>query len=66
MFRLEPRIELEKAENEHFLQLVQEIKLDALELTDEMFDAAEQLWADAGVQESYRRSNEYPLIDCAK
>ncbi|XP_022339076.2 uncharacterized protein LOC111134396 [Crassostrea virginica] len=27
---------------------------------------AEQLWADAGVQECYNRSHEFQLIDCAK
>lgn len=62
---LEPSIELEKQENDPHLQLIQSVTLDTKELTEEMFDAAECLWADAGVQESYRRSNEYPLIDCA-
>lgn len=32
----------------------------------EFLDHAEKLWADAGVQECYRRSHEFQLIDCAK
>lgn len=66
MFRLEPPIELEEPDNEPHMQLVQDVRLESLELSEELFDAAEHLWMDAGVQESYRRSNEYPLIDCAK
>ena len=30
------------------------------------FSHCRQLWADAGVQEAFERSNEYQLIDCAK
>ena len=67
MPRLDPPIELERKESESYLRLIQEINMaDRLEITEEMFDAAKILWEDAGVQESYRRSNEYPLIDCAK
>lgn len=31
----------------------------------EFFEAVEALWADPGVQECFKRSNEYQLIDCA-
>merc|ERR1712004_894318 len=30
------------------------------------YEATESLWADAGVQQCFERSNEYQLIDCAK
>ena len=32
----------------------------------EFYEATESLWADAGVQQCFERSNEYQLIDCAK
>ena len=32
----------------------------------EFYEACEGLWADAGVQQCFERSNEYQLIDCAK
>lgn len=32
----------------------------------EFFDQVEALWADAGVQACFERSNEYQLIDCAQ
>ncbi|XP_048731239.2 uncharacterized protein LOC125648302 [Ostrea edulis] len=34
--------------------------------TNEFLDHTEKLWADAGVQECYRRSHGFQLIDCAK
>ena len=66
MSRLDPPVSLQVEGNERFLRVIQAARLDESQLTDEVFDAAEQLWADPGVRESYRRSNEYPLIDCAK
>uniref|UniRef100_A0A915P4U7 Guanine nucleotide-binding protein subunit beta-like protein n=1 Tax=Meloidogyne floridensis TaxID=298350 RepID=A0A915P4U7_9BILA len=34
------------------------------ELTDELVDAMQRLWKDEGVQECFRRSNEYQWIHC--
>nr|CAD2170502.1 unnamed protein product [Meloidogyne enterolobii] len=36
------------------------------ELTDELVDAMQRLWKDEGVQECFRRSNEYQIDDSAK
>ena len=36
------------------------------EYNTEFYEATEALWADAGVQTCFERSNEYQLIDCAK
>lgn len=66
MSRLDPPIRLAEPKNEDLFHFVQSIQLERIEWTDEIFDAAESLWKDAGVQEAYRRSDEYPLIDCAK
>lgn len=33
---------------------------------DQFYYHVSRLWRDDGVQECYRRANEYPLIDCAK
>lgn len=32
----------------------------------EFYEHTEELWKDHGVQQTYERSNEYQLIDCAK
>lgn len=32
----------------------------------EFYEHTEELWRDHGVQQTYERSNEYQLIDCAK
>jgi len=32
----------------------------------EFYEHTEELWADAGVQATFERSNEFQLIDCAK
>lgn len=32
----------------------------------EFYEIVETLWKDRGVQQSFERSNEYQLIDCAK
>ena len=66
MSRLEPPIALKDPENQQFVQVIRDFPSDGTEPSDAMFDATERLWADAGVQESYQRSNEYQLIDCAK
>ncbi|KAI0989086.1 hypothetical protein GJ496_003564 [Pomphorhynchus laevis] len=36
------------------------------EFTDRFFETTKQLWRDSNVQQSFRRSNEYQLIDCAQ
>lgn len=32
----------------------------------EFYEHTEELWKDSGVQQTFERSNEYQLIDCAK
>lgn len=32
----------------------------------EFYEHTEELWKDRGVQQTFERSNEYQLIDCAK
>lgn len=32
----------------------------------EFYEHTEELWKDRGVQQTFDRSNEYQLIDCAK
>lgn len=32
----------------------------------EFYEHTEELWKDQGVQQTFERSNEYQLIDCAK
>ena len=32
----------------------------------EFYENTEELWKDRGVQQTFERSNEYQLIDCAK
>lgn len=34
--------------------------------TDEFFDHVELVWQDRGIQDTFERSNEYQLIDCAQ
>ena len=34
--------------------------------TDEIFDHVEAVWQDEGIQETFKRSHEYRLIDCAQ
>lgn len=34
--------------------------------TSEFYEHTEELWKDRGVQQTFERSNEYQLIDCAK
>lgn len=34
--------------------------------TDEFFDHVELVWQDQGIKDTFERSNEYQLIDCAK
>ena len=34
--------------------------------SQEFYELVEALWKDRGVQQSFERSNEYQLIDCAK
>ena len=34
--------------------------------TDEFFDHVEAVWQDEGIQETFKRSHEYRLIDCAQ
>ncbi len=34
-------------------------------LCQDFFDAVEKMWDDEGVKNTFQRSNEYQLIDCA-
>ena len=64
---LHPPVHLADDSNEKHLDVIHKINLDETDdFTDEAYDSAKILWEDEGVQESYRRSHEYHLIDCAK
>lgn len=43
-----------------------EEKVSEEDFSDLLFERIKILWDDEGVQESYKRSNEFQLIDCAK
>ncbi|KAK1116799.1 Guanine nucleotide-binding protein G(s) subunit alpha [Melipona bicolor] len=67
MSTLTPPVALEDPANQSKADYI----VDVSSATDfdyppEFFDIVETLWKDRGVQQSYERSNEYQLIDCAK
>ena len=68
MIFLKPPVELGDSENITSLDFVNGIDIISsdYEFTDEFYHHVKRLWTDSGVQECYRRSHEYPLIDCAK
>ncbi|CAI2736858.1 unnamed protein product [Dicrocoelium dendriticum] len=67
MHSLKPPVDLECAENIKYrdYMLDQASKAD-FDYPAEFFLYCEKLWKDRGIQETFERSNEYQLIDCAK
>ncbi|KAK6059543.1 g-protein alpha subunit [Cooperia oncophora] len=62
-------LQIEYADNERVRdsQLVfATVHANKEELTEELAAAMQRLWADEGVRECYRRSNEYQIDDSAK
>lgn len=67
MTTLSPPINLENPANENSVNYIQDVASQPdFDYPQEFYDHVEDLWADGGVQNSYERSNEYQLIDCAK
>lgn len=77
---IDPRVSLEKAENEaskifilntpadpdsEYTQVFRSSKAKTL-FIQEFYDHVKRCWADKGVLACYERSSEYQLIDCAK
>ena len=69
MLYVKPPINLFNCENENSLNFVHNLdmtKADSYDFPDEFYEHVKRLWNDPGIQECYRRSNEFTLIDCAK
>lgn len=69
MTTLDPPCNLKKPENVKHLTYFRANALKVTceeDFTEELFDSLEKLWEDKGLQDCFRRSNEYQLIDCAK
>ncbi|XP_054162271.1 guanine nucleotide-binding protein G(s) subunit alpha-like [Oppia nitens] len=69
MSYLKPPIVLHNKDYENSLQFIHNLDMtttDSYQYPDEFFRHVKLLWSDPGIQECYRRSNEYTLIDCAK
>ncbi|TGZ67880.1 hypothetical protein CRM22_004560 [Opisthorchis felineus] len=67
MNSIKPPVELERAENRKLRDYILEhaSKTD-FEYPPEFYTYCAKLWQDKGIQETFERSNEYQLIDCAK
>lgn len=64
---LNPAISLQDESNQVHIEIINRVDLDSLEdFPQEAFDSAQILWQDEGVRNSFLRSHEYPLIDCAE
>ncbi|KAI1289506.1 Guanine nucleotide-binding protein G(s) subunit alpha [Halotydeus destructor] len=64
---LQPSIELADESNQESFDFIADIDIfTEYEYGDKFYYHVRRLWADSGVRESYRRSNEYHLIDCAR
>ncbi|CAG2102149.1 unnamed protein product [Medioppia subpectinata] len=66
---LKPPITLCNNNNQKSLDFVHNLDMSTAanyHYPEEFYDHVKRLWNDPGVQESYRRSNEFTLIDCAK
>lgn len=68
MALIKPPVELAHQANADSLEYVNNLDITdtTFEFTDEFYAHVKRLWLDPGVQSCYKRSNEYPLIDCAK
>ncbi|EDW31531.1 GL11181 [Drosophila persimilis] len=67
MSTLNPPVALEKKENEPRVEYIQDYASSPdFNYPPEFYEHTEELWKDKGVLQTYERSNEYQLIDCAK
>uniref|UniRef100_A0A1L8DMF1 Guanine nucleotide-binding protein G(s) subunit alpha n=2 Tax=Nyssomyia neivai TaxID=330878 RepID=A0A1L8DMF1_9DIPT len=67
MSTLNPPIQLEKPENQARVDYIQDVASNPdFNYPAEFYEHTEHLWNDRGVQQTFERSNEYQLIDCAQ
>lgn len=67
MSTLTPPVTLGDTSNQSRMDYVLEVSSSPdFDYPPEFYDIVETLWKDRGVQQSFERSNEYQLIDCAK
>ncbi|XP_055706111.1 guanine nucleotide-binding protein G(s) subunit alpha isoform X1 [Phlebotomus papatasi] len=67
MSTLNPPIQLEKPENQARVDYIQDVASNPdFNYPPEFYEHTEHLWKDRGVQQTFERSNEYQLIDCAQ
>lgn len=67
MPNLKPPVELKDRSNIPIRNyMLEEASKNDFDFSPTFFTNCCKLWADAGVQEAFERSNEYQLIDCAK
>ncbi|KAK9872533.1 hypothetical protein WA026_017998 [Henosepilachna vigintioctopunctata] len=67
MSTLTPPVQLEKPENQVRVDWIQDCATGQdFDYPPEFYEHTEALWKDKGVQQTFERSNEYQLIDCAK
>jgi hypothetical protein len=64
---LHPPISLADPSNQEHVEIINHVDLNCPDsFTQKAFESAKLLWQDQGVKESFFRSHEYPLIDCAE
>lgn len=64
---LQPPIQLADESNRDSLDFINSLNtMTAYDPTEEFYEHTKRLWADGGIHEAYRRSNEFQLIDSAK
>ena len=67
MSTLGPPVSLENPENQWRVDYIQDVASQPdFDYPAEFYEHTEVLWKDKGVQQTFDRSNEYQLIDCAK
>ncbi|KAG5442977.1 Guanine nucleotide-binding protein G(s) subunit alpha [Clonorchis sinensis] len=67
MNSIKPPVELERAENRKLRDyILEQASKPDFEYPPEFYTYCAKLWQDKGIQETFERSNEYQLIDCAK
>ncbi|KAJ8669775.1 hypothetical protein QAD02_001034 [Eretmocerus hayati] len=67
MSTITPPVTLENPANQSKVDYVLDVSTSPdFDYPPEFYEIVETLWKDRGVQQSFERSNEYQLIDCAK
>ncbi|KAF6776117.1 hypothetical protein AHF37_04383 [Paragonimus kellicotti] len=67
MHALKPPVELERQENKKLRDyMLEDASKPDFDYPPEFYVYCAQLWRDKGIQETFERSNEFQLIDCAK